>query len=122
MNSEITVEAALLWPFRPYRYKNLLGGVDLTKDFYFSYTYPIMQNMQANVKLLGENRMPFENMFVWNAFLTSGIRQCLKNTRWIVALVHGFFEQVYESITLVSMILTLSKCFIQATYAFWVRC
>lgn len=81
--------------FCPHRYKKLLGGVDLTKDFYFSYTYPIMRTMQANVKALGENQMPYENMFVWNAFLTSGIRKSLKNTRWIVALVHGFFEQVY---------------------------
>ncbi|KAG0609702.1 hypothetical protein M758_7G007600 [Ceratodon purpureus] len=89
------------------RYKKLLGGVDLTKDFYFSYTYPIMQNMQANVKSLGENRMPYENMFVWNAFLTSGIRQSLKNTRWIVALVHGFFEQTRLSIFGRNFVITL---------------
>lgn len=80
------------------RYKKLLGGVDLTKDFYYSYTYPIMRNMQANVKSVDEERMPYDNMFVWNAFLTRGIRQSLKNSRWIVALVHGFFEQTRLSI------------------------
>ena len=78
------------------RYKKLLAGVDLTKDFFFSYTYRIMLNMQTNVGTLDDERMPYENMFVWNAFLTSGIRQRLGNTRWTVALVHGFFEQVAE--------------------------
>ena len=68
--------------------------MDLTKDFFFSYTYRIMLNMQTNVGTLDDERMPYENMFVWNAFLTSGIRQRLGNTRWTVALVHGFFEQV----------------------------
>jgi hypothetical protein len=80
------------------RYKKLLLGVDLTKDFYFSYTYCIMQNMQANVKSLNDEQMPYDNMFVWNTFLTSGIRQALNNTRWTVALVHGFFEQEKLSI------------------------
>ncbi|KAG0560065.1 hypothetical protein KC19_10G151800 [Ceratodon purpureus] len=80
------------------RYKKLLGGVDLTKDFYFSYTYPIMRNLQTNVKSMDGNHVPHDNMFVWNAFLTRGIRQSLKNTRWIVALVHGFFQQTRLSI------------------------
>jgi hypothetical protein len=100
------------------RYKKLLGGVDLTKDFYFSYTYPIMQNMQANVKALGENRMPHENMFVWNAFLTSGIRQSLNNTRWIIALVHGFFEQVCNMTRFYDLTLSIT----QSTFGFYVRC
>lgn len=82
------------------RYKKLLLGVDLTKDFFFSYTYCIMQNMQTNVtrQLDNDGQMPYDNMFVWNAFLTNGIRQTVKNTRWTVALVHGFFEQEKLSI------------------------
>jgi hypothetical protein len=77
-----------------YRYKKLLSGVDLTKDFFFSYTYRIMQSLQRNVQSQDDEQMPYGNMFVWNAFLTGGIRNRLKNTRWTVALVHGFFEQV----------------------------
>ncbi|KAH8962147.1 hypothetical protein BDL97_05G087000 [Sphagnum fallax] len=75
------------------RYKKLLSGVDLTKDFFFSYTYRIMQSLQRNVQSQDDEQMPYGNMFVWNAFLTGGIRNRLKNTRWTVALVHGFFEQ-----------------------------
>lgn len=67
--------------------------MDLTKDFYFSYTYRIMHSMQTNAMVLDDDQIPYDNMFVWNAFLTRGIRQTLRNTRWTLALVHGFFQQ-----------------------------
>ncbi|KAL6996200.1 suppressor of actin mutation [Sarracenia purpurea var. burkii] len=38
-------------------------------------------------------------MFVWNEFLTRGIRNHLKNTLWTVALLHGFFKQVKLSVS-----------------------
>jgi len=79
------------------RYKRLLQGVDLNKDFFFSYTYRIMQSVQRNEILRDDTSMPYENMFVWNAFLSRGIRQEVKNARWTVALMHGFFEQVQHS-------------------------
>ena len=36
----------------------------------------------------------YKKMFVWNEFLTRGIRHNLRNTVWTVALVYGFFKQV----------------------------
>ncbi|XP_057474155.1 phosphatidylinositol-3-phosphatase SAC1-like [Actinidia eriantha] len=80
------------------RYKKLLSSVDLTKDFFYSYTYPIMQSLQKNVLSMGEDGMPFENIFVWNAFLTESIRSRCKNTIWTIALVHGHFKQTRLSI------------------------
>ncbi|KAI5075938.1 hypothetical protein GOP47_0010014 [Adiantum capillus-veneris] len=80
------------------RYKKLLSSVDLTKDFFFSCTYPMMQSLQRNMLVDEAERMPYENMFVWNSFLTRAIRQTLNNCRWIVALIHGSFEQVKMSI------------------------
>ncbi|XP_022875965.1 phosphoinositide phosphatase SAC1 isoform X1 [Olea europaea var. sylvestris] len=80
------------------RYKKLLSSVDLTKDFFYSYTYPIMQCLQKNVLSTGEEGMPYENMFVWNAYLTQAIRSRCKNTIWTIALVHGNFKQVRLSI------------------------
>ncbi|XP_052201202.1 phosphatidylinositol-3-phosphatase SAC1 isoform X2 [Diospyros lotus] len=80
------------------RYKKLLSSVDLTKDFFYSYTYPIMQSLQKNVLSVGEEGMPYENMFVWNAFLTQAIRSRCKNTIWTIALVHGNFKQIRLSI------------------------
>lgn len=36
----------------------------------------------------------YNSMFVWNEFLSRGIRNLLHNTIWTVALVYGFFKQV----------------------------
>ncbi|KAL5729842.1 Phosphoinositide phosphatase sac1 [Ranunculus cassubicifolius] len=80
------------------RYKKLLSSVDLTKDFFFSYTYPIMRSLQQNVLEMGLDRMPYDNLFVWNAFLTQAIRSRCKNTLWTIPLVHGNFKQVRLSI------------------------
>nr|CAB3479686.1 unnamed protein product [Digitaria exilis] len=80
------------------RYKKLLASVDLTKDFFYSYTYPIMQSLQQNVTSAGIKEMPYENLFVWNTFLTEPIRSRCRNTLWTVALVHGHFKQVRLSI------------------------
>ncbi|KAL0927812.1 hypothetical protein M5K25_002023 [Dendrobium thyrsiflorum] len=80
------------------RYKKLLSCVDLTKDFFYSYTYPIMQSLQKNVLASGDEKMPYENMFVWNTFLTQAIRSRCNNTLWTIALVHGHFKLVRLSI------------------------
>ncbi|OIW19325.1 hypothetical protein TanjilG_26024 [Lupinus angustifolius] len=82
-------------------YKRLLCTVDLTKDFYFSYSYHIMREHESGQVL-------YETMFVWNEFLTRGVRNHLQNTLWTVALVYGFFKQ--DTLTTVSgreFILTL---------------
>ena len=76
------------------RYKKLLSSVDLTKDFFYSYTYPIMQSLQKNVLSSGEEGVPYDNIFVWNAYLTQPIRSRCNNTIWTLALVHGNFKQV----------------------------
>lgn len=80
------------------RYKKLLSSVDLTKDFFFSYTYPIMQSLQKNVSSMDKDKMPYDNMFVWNGYLTKAIRSTCGNTIWTVALVHGHFKQIRLSI------------------------
>ncbi|XP_047080480.1 phosphatidylinositol-3-phosphatase SAC1-like [Lolium rigidum] len=80
------------------RYKKLLESVDLAKDFFYSYTYPIMQSLQQNVTSAGMKEMPYENLFVWNSFLTEPIRSRCNNALWNVALVHGHFKQVKLSI------------------------
>ncbi|KAA3477381.1 phosphoinositide phosphatase SAC3-like [Gossypium australe] len=41
----------------------------------------------------------YETMFVWNEFLTRGIRNHLQNTLWTVALVYGFFKQATLSVS-----------------------
>lgn len=76
------------------RYKKLLRTVDLTKDFFFSYSYLIMLSLQKNLSNHESGLILYETMFVWNEFLTRGIRNQLRNTMWTVALVYGFFKEV----------------------------
>ncbi|KAK3413593.1 hypothetical protein EUGRSUZ_I02139 [Eucalyptus grandis] len=75
------------------RYKKLLCVVDLTKDFFFSYSYDVMRSLQKNLCDQESGQSLYDTMFVWNEYLTRGIRNNLKNTLWTVALVHGFFHQ-----------------------------
>ncbi|KAL6226847.1 hypothetical protein ACLB2K_000807 [Fragaria x ananassa] len=75
------------------RYKKLLCTMDLTKDFFFSYSYNVMRSLQKNMLDNKMGHVVYETMFVWNEFLTRGIRNHLQNTVWTVALVYGFFRQ-----------------------------
>ncbi|WCJ39343.1 Phosphoinositide phosphatase family protein [Euphorbia peplus] len=81
------------------RYKKLLCTVDLTRDFFFSYSYHVMHCLQRNLKNNVTGNLHYETMFVWNEFLTRGMRNNLKNTVWTVALVYGFFKQVKLSVS-----------------------
>lgn len=71
--------------------------MDLTKDFFFSYSYHVMHSVQKNLCYHETGQILYENMFVWNEFLTRGIRNHLKTTLWTIALVYGFFKQVFVS-------------------------
>ncbi|KAJ0799621.1 putative SAC domain, polyphosphoinositide phosphatase Fig4 [Helianthus annuus] len=83
------------------RFKKLLSMVDLTKDFFFSYSYHVMCSLQKNTCCNSEEdaHVLYETMFVWNEFLTRGVRNFLQNTMWTVALVYGFFKQDKLSIS-----------------------
>ncbi|XP_022146568.1 phosphoinositide phosphatase SAC2 isoform X2 [Momordica charantia] len=81
------------------RYKKLLRTVDLRKDFFFSYSYNVMRCLQKNICDNKTGHLLYDTMFVWNEFLTRGIRNILKNTMWTVALVYGFFKQVDLSLS-----------------------
>ncbi|XP_078164359.1 phosphoinositide phosphatase family protein isoform X2 [Carex rostrata] len=89
------------------RYKRLLCTVDLTKDFFFSYSYNIMRSLQKNICEERSGQVLYETMFVWNEFLSRSIRHLLKNTTWTVALVHGFFKQSNFSVSGKNFRLTL---------------
>ncbi|KAF8776086.1 hypothetical protein HU200_003768 [Digitaria exilis] len=100
----ISIPSVIVWPNVAYsrdenRYKRLLCSVDLSKDFFFSYSYNIMRSLQKNITEKNTGQVIYETMFVWNEFLTRAIRNHLKNTSWTVALVHGFFKQSKLSVS-----------------------
>ncbi|PSS15428.1 Phosphoinositide phosphatase [Actinidia chinensis var. chinensis] len=94
-----TVQANTVNSKNENRYKKLLCMVDLTKDFFFSYSYHVMRSLQKNMCDNEAGHVLYETMFVWNEFLTRGIRNLLQNTVWTVALVYGFFKQASLSIS-----------------------
>ncbi|XWS72323.1 hypothetical protein CRYUN_Cryun02cG0030200 [Craigia yunnanensis] len=94
-----TVNSSLTDSENENRYKKLLCTVDLAKDFYFSYSYHVMRSLQKNLCNNEPGQVLYETMFVWNEFLTRGIRNHLQNTLWTVALVYGFFKQATLSVS-----------------------
>ncbi|XP_057504875.1 phosphoinositide phosphatase SAC2-like isoform X3 [Actinidia eriantha] len=58
-----------------------------------------MHSLQKNLCNHETGQVLYETMFVWNGFLTRGIRNHLRNTLWTVALVYGFFKQVKLSVS-----------------------
>ncbi|XP_010314333.1 phosphoinositide phosphatase SAC2 isoform X3 [Solanum lycopersicum] len=89
------------------RYLKLLRKMDLTKDYFFSYSYHIMLSFQKNLSNSKSGVAIYETMFVWNEFLTREIHNQLQNTKWTVALVYGFFKQATFKISSQDFILTL---------------
>ena len=81
------------------RYQGLYQVVDLTKNFYFSYTYDITRSLQEN--FLAAKKKPFpppkcKDMYAWNFFLTRELEQCtnsLTSFHWVLPIVHGAFLQ-----------------------------
>ncbi|XP_010531881.1 PREDICTED: phosphoinositide phosphatase SAC5 [Tarenaya hassleriana] len=89
------------------RYKKLLTMVDLRRDFYFSYTYHLMYSLQKNTCNSERGKDHYNTLFVWNTFLTRGIRRILQNTVWTVALICGFFNQNKCSINDTEVVMTV---------------
>lgn len=85
------------------KYLSRFNLLDLTRDFYFSYTYDISRTLQHNMKNPSASTFSPNKIFVWNSFLLEEFRNSLGITEdpktspylwdWNVHLVHGFFEQ-----------------------------
>lgn len=79
------------------RYLQMFQMVDLTKNFYFSYSYDITRtlqwNMTRNPQVEGRNRM-----FVWNQYLLEnafGAQTGIEN-QWALPIMYGFVDQSSE--------------------------
>lgn len=80
------------------RYKSLFSQLDLTKNFYFSYTYDLTRSLQFNMIHARQPRLPPKDMYVWNHFLLENFRTMVPNPQWVVPCIHGFFEQTQCSV------------------------
>lgn len=83
--------------------------MDLTKDFYYSYSYHVMSSLQKNVCNNETGQNHHETMFVWNEYLTRDMKRSINSNLWTVALVYGFFKQVID-INSSWRVLSVSRC------------
>ena len=84
------------------RYLGILNNLDLTRFFYFSYSYNITRSLQQNIirerealnaGLKHPNR-DYQDIFVWNHYLLEPAREVLKNAHdWCHAVIHGSIDQ-----------------------------
>lgn len=85
------------------RFIGILNNLDLSRSFYFSYSYNITRTLQQNIiherEALRHNpmiiRQPYHNaMFVWNHHFLQPVLGKLKTPYdWCLPIVHGFIDQ-----------------------------
>lgn len=81
------------------RYMALFQFVDITKDFYFSYTFDITYSLQHNFLINQKNKFPSpqpQEIFTWNYYQTHGLESSLSSTTsfyWVLPIIHGSYEQ-----------------------------
>ncbi|CDH60697.1 domain-containing protein [Lichtheimia corymbifera JMRC:FSU:9682] len=101
------------------RYIATFQNVDMTKNFYFSYTYDLTNSLQVNMTAPGNNnggqsnnnnKTPFRynDMFVWNQYLLkSGFKDINSQSGWILPLIYGFVDQAKISVFGRNVVITL---------------
>lgn len=102
------------------RFLATFQNLDLSKTFYFSYTYDITNTLQTNIlrekfKAVGiaDVSVPFgiidyNEMFMWNGNLLDPIFTCIDTVYdWFQPIIHGFIDQVNVSIWGKSIYITL---------------
>ena len=109
------------------RYLKMFQSIDMTSNFYFSYSYDVTNTLQQNAQdpsLLshGHHSVSFRDLFtrrglrppaelsyvskpvsrfVWNEFLLKPVYEqsdCVVSQEWILPIIHGFVDQANISI------------------------
>lgn len=105
------------------KYLKMFMNVDLSSNFYFSYSYDLTRTLQYNMaqpKFVGDNvdiskeepltwddskeermyayRSSSRKKFVWNDFLLQPMRKKVLYKDWMLELIHGFVNQSSISI------------------------
>jgi hypothetical protein len=85
------------------RFLSILHNLDLTRSFYFSYSYDITRTLQHNICMEREaiskgvaypHAQDYNSMFVWNSYLLQPATTALKNTfDWCLPVIHGYIDQ-----------------------------
>ena len=85
------------------RFLGILNNLDLSRSFYFSYTYDVTHTLQCNISYEREalrqstpHKLPrlHNAMFVWNNYLLETASKAMKSSSdWCLPIMHGFVDQ-----------------------------
>ena len=112
------------------RFLGILNNLDLTRSFYYSYSYDITRTLQYNItrerKALADG-LPcdvdgnFNSMFVWNHHLLGPAAKSLNAPYdWCRPIIHGYIDQaavsIYGRTILITIIARRSRFFAGARF------
>jgi phosphatidylinositol 3,5-bisphosphate 5-phosphatase len=113
------------------RFVGILNNLDLTRSFYFSYSYDATRTLQHNImrerQALQEGlpeplQHDHNDMFVWNHHLLEPAKKAMANTYdWCLSIIHGYVDQAALSVywgrvVYVTIIARRSRFFAGARY------
>ncbi|PGH23720.1 hypothetical protein AJ80_02148 [Polytolypa hystricis UAMH7299] len=113
------------------RFIAIMNNVDLTRSFYFSYSYDITHTLQHNISRdrqtleKGQHEMMRSHehnaMFVWNHHLLEPVVSLFKNAYdWCLPIIHGYVDQaalsVYGRLVYITLIARRSRFFAGARF------
>ncbi|CAK44572.1 hypothetical protein M747DRAFT_59093 [Aspergillus niger ATCC 13496] len=112
------------------RYIAILNNLDLTRSFYFSYSYDITHTLQHNIcreRTANQDGHPkhlqqdYNTMFIWNHHILGPALETLKNPwEWCLPIIHGYVEQakmsVYGRLVYITIIARRSRFFAGARF------
>ncbi|CAB1096112.1 unnamed protein product [Ectocarpus sp. CCAP 1310/34] len=81
------------------KYLGLFQFIDLTKDFFYSYTYDLTNSLQHNMTAATSKTFPpppFKDMYAWNFHQTRELEAQvghLNSSFWVIPIVHGAYLQ-----------------------------
>ncbi|KAJ4389740.1 phosphatidylinositol-3,5-bisphosphate 5-phosphatase [Gnomoniopsis smithogilvyi] len=136
------IEGTELIPLTPARYRadqrnteesrflTILNNLDLTRSFYYSYSYDVTRTLQHNVtkeRTALNNGLPLSvdddlnTMFVWNSHLLQPAVDALKDPfDWCRPIIHGYVDQasvsVYGRTAFITIIARRSRYFAGARF------
>ncbi|KAI0148258.1 SacI homology domain-containing protein [Hypoxylon sp. NC0597] len=90
------------------RFLNILKNLDLTRSFYYSYSYDITRTLQHNITreriallhgMPGTTYDDYNSMFIWNSHLLRPAEEALHDPfDWCRPIIHGYIDQAAISI------------------------
>ncbi|KAH7716085.1 polyphosphoinositide phosphatase [Aphelenchoides avenae] len=98
------------------RYAKLFQSVDLTTNFYFSYTYDLSHTIQENTlaakgvkwnKNSYSPKMSAEKKFVWNEYLLTPFKDNDVSSKWTLEIIHGYIDNRTVELPCTKLTITL---------------